>query len=243
MQVNGGNLARFLGKAYLGGMIEEGVLETDGEYSTIFAVDLSNSIVAHLKEKMGLRFNKDIGIGNISLLKKYLDRNKKNDLNVELKKDRLIFSNGADSGELEFLTTTAETIPTSINKEGQQKMAELAGSIVYAVDLSKRIVDAILFPLGLLAPGAVTFEVSRDGVVLKHGLKSEHQFELSLGKPKVAGEAQPFTITVHRKILVAALRQLKFSDGEIPSIGFAPNLPVVIHQNKNNWYLLSNITK
>jgi len=233
---DGSKLLRLLRRVHLGGLIEEAVVNLDS-YS-IQAVDITSSLFANIAEEGDIDGIGEIGIGNLSLVCKYLETFK-GEVALEMDGNRLIISSSG-RGKLKYLTTDPEFIPTAI-KEGD--VESLLGQCIISVVLEKSVCADIVTYFGLIKPKSAKFKYDpkSKSIVVESGLASDHQFSFQVGKAKIISEGKaPFSVEVYSEHIGAVFNVLDWSDEkEKPCLFMQDKHPIIIQQNENNlWALL-----
>jgi hypothetical protein len=234
---DGAKLLRLLKRVHLGGIIEEAVVDLDS-YS-VQAVDITNSLFVKVSEEGDVDGIGAIGIGNLSLVCKYLDTFK-GEVSLSQESNRLIIASKG-RGKLKYLTTDPEFIPTAV-KEGD--IETLLEPCVGVVELEKAACVDVSTYFGLIKPKSAkfSFNAKTKEVVLDSGLESDHQFTLPIGKGKVVEGAKvssSFSIEVYSAQIDAIFSVLDWPGKHKPSLFMAPEHPIVIQQDENNmWALL-----
>lgn len=229
MKIDRIKLSKLLKRIYLGGLITETVI--DFKSSAVQAIDITNSIYLNCFEDIKANELGEVGIGDLALLCKYLDSIKE-DIDIEKKDNRLILKSNV--GELKFLTTDPEFIATAINKDNPEKLLE---DCILTIDLSEDTAKNILSYSSFVKTKAIDFNIAKDGnVELSGGLESEHQFRLPIGKVK--SSKKQFSVKTYSQHFFAVIGVLEWEDGFTPQINLAPDHPIVISLDGDNFWAL-----
>ncbi len=229
-------LSKLLRRAYLGGIIEEAVVNMD-DYS-IQAVDVTNSLFLKVSENAKEENIGKVGIGNLSLVCKYLDTFK-GDVALKKANNRLVIT-AKGRGELKYLLVDPDFIPTVVNEDNTEA---LITPCVVKVNLSKEACSDFSTYFNLLKPKAakIIYNEETKSVSVESGLESDHQFNLQVGPAQILGEAavSSFSVSVFSQHLDQILGTLEWSEIEHPWILMAPEHPLLVLLNNDNiWALL-----
>lgn len=235
---DGTNLSRLLRRIHLGGIIEEAVVDMDSCSSQ--AVDVTNSLFLKVATESSIENVGVVGIGNLSLVCKYLDTFK-GEIDISKEGNRLIIA-GKGRGNLKYLTTDPEFIPTTVEEGNIESLLE---PCVVSVDLEKQACAdiSIYFSLIKAKAATLTFDPKTKMFTLDSGLSSEHQFNFPLGKGTViSGKAakSKFSVNIYSEHIGAIFNVLEWPAEEPPPILLmAPEHPVIICQDEENmWAML-----
>jgi hypothetical protein len=235
-----------LRRAFLGGLLEECVIEfgNDGA-GFINAVDMSNSLFLSCSEPL-LREGESIGgferlgFGNLPLLCRFLADVAEADILVSREENRLFFKRSSGQGELRFLLTDPEVIPTTI--EEQDVVESLLAQCVLSLPLTSDVCNFFSSYTGLIKTKAaqLTYQAKTGATWMIGGLKTEHQFELDFGTagtidPESDVPEEDFTVGCYGDFMSAVFQTLEFEEGRgQPGMLFSPGNPVVVVQDMDN---------
>lgn len=238
---DGTNLSRLLRRIHLGGLIEEAVVDMDSCSSQ--AVDVTNSLFLKVATESNIENVGIVGIGNLSLVCKYLDTFK-GEIDISKDGNRMIIA-GKGRGSLKYLTTDPEFIPTTVEEGNIESLLE---PCVVSVDLEKQSCSDIstYFSLIKAKSATLTFDPKTKMVVMDSGLSSDHQFNFPLGKGAVvSGKVikSKFSVNIYSEHISAIFNVLEWpadkSKDPSPVLLMAPEHPVIICQDEDNmWAML-----
>ena len=235
----GEQLLKLIRRINLGGIIGEAIIDFDN--SSAQAVDVTNSLF--LKVKNGESLNKigTVGIGDLALLGKYIDTFKDSDIALKKKDNRIIFSSKGH-GQLSYLTTDTDFIATAVNEED---ISLLIKPCVIKVELTKEVCSDISTYFSLVKSKSANIMVNAktETVSLTGGEKTEHQFEINIGKFSFVGKKkasfESFSMGIYSDHFSSVISVLEWSKEESPTILMAPEHPLIFMQNEENiWALL-----
>lgn len=232
-------LSKLLKRVYLGGIIEEAVVDMDTY--TIQAVDVTNSLFLKVTEDGTEKGIGKIGIGNLSLVTKFLDTFK-GEIGIKKNGNRLVISSEG-RGELKYLMVDPDFIPTIVNEDNTEA---LLSPCVIKVDLEKTVCTNFSTYFSLLKPKSakIIYDTNSKAVSVESGLLSDHQFNLPIGIATVLGgkdapQPESFSISVFCQHFDQILNVLEWDEKNKPWILMAPEHPLLVVLNdKNIWALL-----
>lgn len=227
-----------LKQVYLGGIINECVMELDKGKATIEAVDITASIVFVSTASVGSKkLRGELGLGNLELLIKFLSTMKDPKLNVEISENRMMISRKDKRRRLDYLLSQPALIPTRLrmDEDDQNDPAEAFMKMVEVrAELNEGFIKDISSYVATLKTKIVTIDIEGEDVVFTLGPKSEHQFKLSLPLTEEADE--DFTLRVNGESLAKILSILEFNEEDDPAtIGFGDDVPVIIESEGALW--------
>lgn len=244
------NLLSLLTRVHLGGIVKECVLHSgDDGFCSVQAIDMTNSMFVDVGMETELVGLGQLGLGNISLLVRFLERNADHEITVKITDgNRLELKTPSDS-KLRFLLSEADLIPTVV--ENPNMMVELTDAYEFTVPLDKAKVEELLAYYGIVKPASVKFIFSKKNTLISGGLDSEHQFDILINKPKrndgaALGNMKAVTVNVFAQHLAAIMSALEWSETETPQLLFTSeeSKPLVIQQNADcMWALVPAISE
>jgi len=238
-KVNVEKFKNFLSSVYLGDIIEECVLvEGVNGLNSIQAVDLTNSVFLNVSIQTALKGFKAVGLGDLSVLCKYLSSVGENEILIGVEENRMILKCGGTS--FKVLLAQPDLIPTAVPEEGLvEKFLEATS---YKIPITADVVRKFAQFMSLLNPGSVdlVFSKAKMEVFLNSTLMTEHQFEILVGKATCSEkEINDFSSRIYAKNLGRVFDQLNFSTGDKAeaTMHFAEGSPVIIKQDTFVWAL------
>lgn len=255
-RVDSGKLAAFLGKVFLGGLLEECVICAE-DFLYVRAVDLTNSVFIYCAERevdiqLPPKVDK-IGIGNLAMLYKLLEMSKDESVMLSYNGNRLDIDRG-EHGVFNYLLSDPSVIPTVVEQEDAiQKLEALCTSYT---DIKQDFQKDFLAYMAVSSSKIIALEVDGNELILVGGTATEHQFRVKAGNinplkgKSVVGP--DFTLAVYGDHLKAILQALSFSaeqqqpaGGEIvfnldkAEFWYAEGKPLLIRCGDDNvWALL-----
>lgn len=237
-KVDGSLFVKMLNKVYLGGVIPEAIMNFDT--GVVDAVDVTNSLFLHIRGECQLPGLGEIGLGDLSLLCKYLD-SFQGKLEISKKDNRLSFKAANDNGQLQYLCQNTEFIATSV--KGVNLGKKLFDPCIVKIALEESVCQHYITYFNLTKIKAVEFLVDNNGrVTIKGGLESEHKFILELGECEFIGKhknASGFVVKVYAHHLSAIINTLTWSTEENkPVVMAAPEHPLLLRQSDDEYWAL-----
>lgn len=237
-KVDGSLFVKMLNKVYLGGVIPEAIMNFDT--GVVDAVDVTNSLFLHIRGECQLPGLGEIGLGDLSLLCKYLD-SFQGKLEISKKDNRLSFKAANDNGQLQYLCQNTEFIATGV--KGVNLGKKLFDPCIVKIALEKSVCQHYITYFNLTKIKAVEFLVDNNGrVTIKGGLESEHKFILELGECEFIGkkkDMQDFSVKVYAHYVSAVFNVLSWTEGGgKPVIMMAPKHPLLLKQSDDEYWAL-----
>lgn len=225
---------KLLNRVYLGGTIEECVLNVDSDgVGCIQAVDMTNSLFLRCEKELAINVKDSLGLGNLKLLCGYLETCGEEEISISVNRNRMVLIRRGH-GRLSYLLSESNVIPTNVEEADAVK--KLLKGIDLRVTVSEGFRDDLLMYLNLTGLGAVRFSVNQesDKILAMGGTDSDHKFRLLVSK--IEGESKEFEFEVNARILAAILSVLEFE--EKPTFGFGDNQPLIITNGENSLWAL-----
>lgn len=241
-------LKRFLERIYLGGLVEECVINVDTD-GVLFSqcVDMTNILFLYCQEDKISGIGEGVfGIGDLVLLCKYLENIGDAEVSLKITDDRLVFVNEKYGGQFSFLLSAEEVIPTNITDD--DAIDKLTKNILFTVPLTPVFQKDYLMYLSLINVPTVFVEVSAAGLMkISGGRESDHQFELKVGKVKAEKKAKSIQVKIPTQHLTSVMKVLDFDDEDnLPTMGIADlefGTPLVIEQDKDNVWIINPLSE
>jgi hypothetical protein len=225
---------RAIKQVSLGNLIEDVRAITKDNVMTIRAMDRTQSIFVDTKADVEIE-DSDLGLTVLSVLSKYLNLVKDNDVVITLDDNYLCFK--TDTSEVKYLLTEPDAISSYEEGWGDIEDAiELQieeGGYEEPLQLKQEKISEFITLMGLFAPNVVTIQVGKRGDVILHGGKeSDHQFDVNIGKIKATGS---FSVKVYGKNFDEILSVLDLN--EECFLYIAPEQDVIIKTNQTGWVI------
>lgn len=237
MKIDSGIVAKLLKKVYLGGMVEEAVVDFDN--IEVQAVDPASIVFLSVAETSKAASDaKDIGrvgIGSptLSLLIKHLE-SIKGEVSISKKANRLVVA-AKGRGEVKYLTVEEEFISTVVDGNN---IDEVVAPCILSVDITAQFCADFNSYMSLLKTKAAKFcyDHKTKTVHVESGLESENQFNIPVGKAELSDNPPTgdFDITVYGNPVSQIFSVLEWPEKEKPTILMAPEHPLVVIQDDNN---------
>ena len=245
------NFLNTLKRVYLGGIIEECVLEINKGKCLIEAVDMTNHLIVLIEKSI---MSKDVdktnlGIGNMDILIKFLATIEDDKLAFRKRRNKIFMQRGDRKRSLEYLLTDEELISTRLNigdggkKEKENTKKKIAEMMDYSVELTQSFIKDFLSYIGFLKTKSVMIKYNskKDQVLFTCGSINDHRFRLILDSSVETSESDDiFGIKVNGDYLSRILSVMNFSGGEDepPTLSFAKEKPIMIEYEGAVWALL-----
>lgn len=240
-RINANILKKMLNRVYLGGIIEQCVLDVDSKgVGVIQSVDMTNCLFLRCEENISIGNKTKLGLGNLKLLCGFLDSCTEEEINIVVEKNRVVFSRKGH-GKLSYLLSEAEVIPTIV--EEPDAIKSFIDGIEIEVPIKESFKDDLLSYLSLTGLGSIRFSIGEKEpgkIVVLGGLDSDHKFRLFLTKLKNF-KNEPYELELNAKILIAILNVLEWEGLDQPVFGFGPDQPLTITNGANNFWTLVGI--
>lgn len=230
------NLLNLLKRVYLGGVISEAVLNFNK--GMIEAVDSTNSLFLHCIDDVLLKGFGEVGLGDLSLVCKYLESVGDEKLKV-LKSDNRLEISSEGKGVLKYLLSDSEYVSSSV-KGGE--LDQLIDPSTCTAELKEDFCKQLLLLVNLTKVRDIEFTAKDDMIVVCGGQESSHQFSLVLGQYKKIPKKkfQNVSVRIYAHHLSAIISNaLVWNDKTYPVLYLAQDRPVIVKQDDNNlWALL-----
>lgn len=237
-------LLNMLKQIHLGGLIDECILEIKDGKARVEAVDITNSLIIICnKTIMGKDISVDLGLGNISILIKFLST---------IDNDKLIFKH-SDSGfelkktngrrKLEYLLTNPELIATQLQADEEKKkdpLKKMRRMMGQSIELTQSFIKDFLSYINLLKTKDVSIEFDGDEeITFICGGKNDHNFELILSTEVEAEEDEDaFSIKVNGEYLANIFTTINFDEDSPPVLSLAEDKLVMVENDSATWALV-----
>ena len=234
--IDGKALGSLLSRANLGGLVEECVLDVRDGVGSIQAIDMTNSVFLSCQEQLGEGLpNSKIGIGNLSVLCKFFAMDGEFSINLS---DEWITVRRKGHGFIRLQLLKSDQVPTAVTQEDAEKkiIASCEVSLPFEED-SARDFEGFM---GLMSCASVELR-SKEGKISLSANKSEpQQFNVQLGEAKEIKDG--FKVAVYGDQLLRVVKVLHWEKDHTPTIRVGEKSPLVIQQDKRNFWALTPIT-
>lgn len=235
-QIKTKELLHFLNSVYLNSLIEECVLDT--EKFTINSVDMSNSIFIQSK-LLNCDLESDqpyIGIGNLGLLVKYLNKVSSDEINLIVKENRLILKPEGTRAKFKYLLSDPEVIPNAMYKSKKDLRRNFEKNVSATKTINDKLKSEILLYTSLIDTNSITFSVKNKKLSISGGEKTEHNFNIFVGKMK--GKIDDCNILFYKNHIELVLSIL-----DEPEFLIGDDSPLIIKENDDKFYALVPLVK
>jgi len=204
-------LVSALESVYLGGIVEECVLRVQGNEAHIKAMDMTSSIYTQVN--CPFEYEDDvIGLGNLSLLIKYLKSYASSEMDIS-RADNVLTVKPEKGGTLKYLLSQVDLIPT-YNEEwedGDDPIQAAIDNHTCTLEIKEESVKEFLKLMSLFKPKGVLINISKRGRVSLHGGNStEHQFTVIIGE--AGAQENPIQIKLYGDNISAVLSALDYTE-------------------------------
>lgn len=240
------NLSALLKRAYLGGVLEECVLDISKGEGIIRAVDITSSLVVLGEADVTTEdVTATIGLGNIGLLIQFLSSmGEKEVLSVKVGEKHLVIKRKDGRRKLDYLLTAPDLIATRLtldDDDDEDPEKKMKAMMTNRVRLLNEDVKDFMSSFGMLTNKSTTLEFDAEEDVCKFvcGGMEDHQFEIVLND-KVKGEGEDLKIRINGEHLARILRTMDGSDERdaAPVLHFGPDpAPIMIKDGATIWAL------
>lgn len=229
-------------RVYLNGIISncKVVINKSGDW-LVEAVDEGTTVLLSCKINLPfIKEKKEIGIGNVSMLTRFLSIIGDDHINVKImsSKNRLNI-NSKNKGRLNYLMKEIDFITTLIDADNDENpLQDILDQTKFEIELKKESRDSLLDMIKLLQTDSAILRLKKNGKVqFAGGDETKHSFSFPIGMVKNK-KGKVFDITIEGNALQNVLNVLDF-EVNIPKILFAEDLPVVITENEDNTWALN----
>ena len=242
MRTEGNIIASLLKKVYLGGIVEEAVVDLGA--NTVQAVDPTNAVFLKVSGKPSEDSIGRVGIGNptLSMIIKHLDAIK-GEIAIKKEKNRLVIG-AKGRGEIKYLTVGEEFISSVVDEDN---IGSLVDPCLISVEIPAQACADFIAYMTLIKTKSAKFcyNPKTKSVHVESGLESEHQFEIPFGRAELLSEEKPdaFSVTVYGNHVNQILSVLEWNEKEKPLILMAPGHPLILLQDDDNIWACLPLTE
>lgn len=244
------NLNNMIKKVHLGGAIEECILEVDKGYGSITAVDITNSMIVVINDKiMSKKVSGTFGLGNLELLTKFLSTIEDESASFKMKRNKIIIERKDSQRKLDYLLTQPDLIATRFQKEDKEEDApyeKIAKMMTHSVELNESFTKDLLKYTGLLKTKELTLKYSDGKLSVICGTSDDYRIELKtesdVEQKKKKGSSGDFSIKVDGEYLSRIFSVIDIDEDDPPVLSLAKDKPITIEEksedNENVWILV-----
>lgn len=224
-------LVRAFENVYMGGIIEECVVEFKDGQLFITAMDLTTSIFvqtsADMPDQEGF-----IGVGDLSLMLKYFKSIENLEASIKVVENKLVVK-PKGRGQVKLLLNEVDLVPTYDSNWEHGATAELLEEYGDPLGLVKVKVQNLLSSMNVFDAKSVSFEVDKKGKVTVYGgTESDNEYYEEIGKVKGMPES---STRVRTEILKATLATMNL-DAD-PKVYLAPDSDMIFADEFSTWSL------
>lgn len=205
-------LVQSLEAVHLGGIVEECVVHIKDNNAHIKAMDMTTTVYIQTDSPFDHE-DAELGLGNLSLLIKYLKSYTSGDMEFT-RKDNTLTIKPETGGTLKYLLSEVSLVPT-YSEEWEEEGDPIEAAIENAdcsITVNEESVKEFLKLMGLFKPNGVTISVTKRGkVTIQGGNETEHQFSVEWGSTE-ATIKEPIQVRLYGANITAVLSQLDFVD-------------------------------
>ena len=236
--INASDLLIFLKKVFINGTIPSCKITTyDDGLWVVDAIDPNGILITSVQKEILPGNEWDIGVGDISILIKYLTMVGNNDVSVNLDKNR--FKLKSKKGNLNFLTTELDFIPTQVEGDNDP-ISDIMEIVEFELSFDDNIKKDIISLIGILKSELLTLNLLENGnVEINCGEKTTHQSKIKIGNVDNK-KKKAFNITINSEVLLNVLNIISPVE-ELPIIKFAENTPIIIDELNNAIWAINNM--
>lgn len=245
--IKSSSLLLLLKNVFLGGLLEECLMEVKNGVAKIEAIDITSSVIVIGSAKIikDKDFNFSFGLGNIELLIKFLSSIEDNKIMLSVKENIMTIKKKDNLRKLNYLLTNQELISTKLEENEDEDKTPYIKKIIKAlhnnIPLSKEFIKDYMSFVGMLKNKNTSLNFDGEETVsFTCGINEDNTFELKL-KDKVVKEKknrEAFTIKINGEYLSKVFNAIDFDDEEPAVLRFAKNKPIMIENKSMYWTLI-----
>lgn len=244
--INRLGLLSLLKKIYLGGAIDECVIQISKGQIEAEVVDITNNIVVitnsrSASPKLG---SISVGLGSVDTILKFLGSISAKDLDVKISGDGSRFELGVNKWKrkLNYLASMPELISTRLRMDADddtnykkqfKDMAEVS------FELTQEDAKDLISYISVVRSKIVTITANEEDLVkIVVGKSTEHQFELTIEEDLLGDDPEgDFVIVTNGENLAKVLAAVEFDEDNPPMVGLAEDSPITITDGDTIWGL------
>lgn len=233
MKTEGSVISHLLKKVYLGGIVEEAVVDLGA--NTVQAVDPTSAVFLKVSEKASEGGIGRVGIGSptLSIIIKHLEAIK-GEVAIKKENNRLVIG-AKGRGEIKYLTVEEEFVSSVVVEDNTSALID---PCVISVEIPAQACADFSAYMALVKTKSAKFcyDPKSKTVHVESGLESEHQFQIPFGKAEIIDKpvTEAFSVTVYGHHVDQIFSVLEWPDKNPPMILMAPGHPLLIVQDEEN---------
>ena len=215
--------------------VEDALLVIEDGMGTIKAFDNSGGIYTHTEAPVDLK-DGEYGLGKLAPLYGYIKNNADKHIDIQKKKNRLIFTIKGH-GKLLYLLVEPGAIKSQPDEEKSPDPADLLEGFSYSLPLKKQVVADLKSYIEYIKPRTISITVNEKGsVTFSGGAESESKFTLKAGKlveidNAEEGDYPEEAVSILAERLSIVLKLLEWED-DAPELLIGDEQIPVIRQNE-----------
>lgn len=227
-------LSNLLRRVHLKGTLEECVLVVKDGVGSVQAVDMSNNLFLACSEKVEGVDKIKLGIRHLSTLCKYLEDAGESSVSISTEKDKWIAIKRKGHGQLKCQLLDVEQVPTAVSNK--DAVEQILGSKGAKVQIGSNVVEAFAYYMGLVKSKGAVFETIKGVLYLKSNASESEQFKL-----KLSAMQKDIVVEVNAEFLLRVLQTVEVEDKALITLYVKTGRPVIIMQDKKNFWALTPI--
>lgn len=240
-------VAPFLGmlkQIHLGGLLDECVLEIKEGMGHTESVDITNSLIVICDRPVASKdINVELGLGNISLLIKFLSTIDSNELLFKYKDTGFELKKPNGRRKINYLLTNPELIATQLQADDEKKKdpyKKMKRMMEQKVELTESFIKDFLSYIGLLKTKDVALEFDgEEELAFVCGGTNDHKLKLILStEVESAEESDEFKIKVNGEFLASVFSTIDFNEDSPPILSLAEDKLIMIENDNAAWALV-----
>ncbi len=221
-------LNNFFKKVYLNGIVDHCKVTTyDDGLWLVEAIDEKTSVLLSCQADIMKGNEWDLGIGDLSLLMRWLSIVGSEEIDIKKKDNKLILKSKT-KGNLNYLLQEIDFIRTQMDAEGDKSsLDKLIDLVDLEVKLTKDVRENLTSVMGVIKPEIVSLKLDKGNIHFAGGSANEHSFDLPIGKIK---SKEKFELSIEGNALLNVLSVID----EDPILLFKEDIPPVIKEGEDN---------
>ena len=247
--INRENLLTMLRQCYLGGALEECILNVEEGTGEIRAIDITNTITIYIKGSIGKRVDTELGLGNLELLIGFLSSMEDNKILISIdgKGNYLELKRKDKQRKLRYLLTTPDVIVTRMETKRKNPFQTLEDKMEYEVELNEKTIRDFLSYSGMLKKKETVLRLSQPQddkrLSIIYGNTNEHQFEIILDDDYKDSGDDVFDININGEFIAKIFNVINYDENDVPTLAFANSEMPIRIKNKDAMWFVTPITE
>ena len=235
--------SKLLKDVYLGGTIEDCVIDLKGKTARIEAIDLSNTLIVISKiDIFKSKVNEmSLGIGNIDVLIKFLKTISDTKINAVLNPDdyKMILKRSDARRKLTYILTEPELIPSRNERDNPEE--DIKNKYIdiqdYSIKLNSLFINDLLKYISLSKSLDLNISFKDEKIVFLCGNENNNQFELTLdGKiKKLSSGVDDINLNINSELIASILNNIDYDEDNPPVLYIGDSQPIAIEEDNTLW--------